>query len=344
MNLSEKILRYKLVKQIGPSKAIKGLKLYGGAQNFLNQLSQQRKFNFPSLLKTIEIPDPSTYIVYGEETYPSLLAMCVDAPPVLFYKGNLTCFNRLTNSLSIVGSRKYSSYGRRMAERFASQAAQNGIVTVSGLALGIDAIVHQATMSANGITVAVIGTSINSPYPSMNKYIYDEIIENGGLVISETNYNISYNKWIFPRRNRIIAGLTPATLVIEAAEKSGALITANQAFSYGRGVYVVPGNVDSFASQGCFNMLKKKLAEPASCIQDMFSDILIERSSTNSFFENLAPLHKELIMNFQINSMYEQEILNSFPQYRSTEILAALGQLEILGLLRREGDGLYSLA
>jgi len=192
-----------------------------------------------------------------DEDYPPLLKEIYDAPPLLYYRGDISVCRQ--NSLGVVGARKYSNYGERSVNDLVGQLTQAGLAIVSGLALGIDALAHEACLNNNGLTAAVLGSGIDWPsiYPSANRYLAKKIIESGGCLLSEYPLGTMPTKYTFPMRNRIIAGLSLGTLVIEAAESSGALITAKCALEYNREVFAVPGGIYNLSSVGCNNLIKQ---------------------------------------------------------------------------------------
>lgn len=200
--------------------------------------------------------------------YPPLLKEIYDPPFCLFVRGELKP-NEFT--LAVVGPRKFTSYGKQITEELTRDLVAQGITIVSGLALGIDSIAHQATLNANGTTVAVLGTGINRAhvYPACHKQLAEKIIAGGGAIISEYPPGTLPTRFTFPRRNRIIAGMSLGTLVIEAAESSGALITAQCALDYNREVFAVPQNVTSPTALGT-NALIKNGAHPVTSAQDIF--------------------------------------------------------------------------
>ena len=173
--------------------------------------------------------------------YPLLLQQISDPPPVLYVQGHLDDFNR--RSLAVVGSRHPSAYGERLAYDWCRGLAQAGLVLVSGMAIGIDTWVHKACIDAHQITIAVLGSGLQKIYPKQNIALAERIGEKGA-VISEFSLKTPPNPRHFPSRNRIISGLALSTLVVEATEKSGTLITAQHAVEQNRDVYVIPGRVD----------------------------------------------------------------------------------------------------
>ncbi len=194
----------------------------------------------------------------ADADYPRLLREIPDPPPVLYYRGTVDRRENLGEvpSVAIVGTRQPTEYGRRWTRRLTTTLVEHGFIVVSGLAEGIDAEAHRACLAAGGRTWAVMGTGVNIVYPWTNKALGRQILEQG-LVLSEHPMHTPPDRAHFPRRNRIIAGLCRATLVLEAPQKSGALITAHVANDYGRDVYILPGSLDNPQSLGCLHLLSK---------------------------------------------------------------------------------------
>lgn len=189
--------------------------------------------------------------------YPRLLRQIPTPPPLLYYRGTIDREENLGNrpGIGIVGTRSPSDYGKRWTRRIASVLAKCGFTIISGMAKGIDTEAHQACLAAGGRTLAVLGTGVDVVYPAENLPLYQQILAQG-LVLSEYPKGATPKARHFPQRNRIIAGLSRALLVMEAPERSGALITAHQANEFSRDVYVLPGRIDDYNSQGCLKLLK----------------------------------------------------------------------------------------
>lgn len=190
-----------------------------------------------------------------ESNYPALLKQIYLPPPILYYQGILTTDFFSQPTISIVGSRRPSAYGKQIVERLVRDLAKINFIIISGLALGIDELVHNITLEEKGKTIAVLGSGLNNIYPSCNKLLAEKISQSGCL-ISEFPPDTPPFKGNFPQRNRIIAGLAQATLLIEASEKSGSLITAHYALQENREVMAIPGNIYSPMSRGTNNLIK----------------------------------------------------------------------------------------
>ncbi|HWQ93853.1 MAG TPA: DNA-processing protein DprA [Clostridia bacterium] len=201
--------------------------------------------------------------------YPQLLREIYDPPIVLYVKGKLLAKDK--NSVALVGSRMTTPYGMETARKLAYQLAYMGVTVISGGARGIDTAAHQGALTAKGRTIAVLGTGINVIWPAENKELFERVAASGA-VITQFAFNRPGDKQSFPIRNRIVAGMTLGTVVIEANLSSGALITANFANEYGRQVFAVPGRIDSPRSKGCHDLIKKgaKLCEGAEDVLSEF--------------------------------------------------------------------------
>ena len=217
-------------------------------------------------------------LLWGDASYPPALAELDDAPPLLFVRGSLDCLTQ--PQLAMVGSRNPTAVGREIAHDFAAQLARSGLVITSGLADGIDAASHQGALAGEGQTIAVFATGLDRVYPAKNRQLAHEIAAAGGALVSEQPLGTPPLRANFPRRNRIISGLSLGTLVVEAALRSGSLITARQAAEQGREVFAIPGSIHNPLARGCHRLIRQgaKLVEEA-----------------NDVLEELAPLLKALL-------------------------------------------------
>jgi len=194
----------------------------------------------------------------ADREYPRLLLETPDPPPVLFYKGAVQPdeLTGITPMVAIVGTRSPSDYGRKWTRRIAEVLTQNGFTIVSGLAEGIDTEAHRSCVALGGRTIAVLGCGADIIYPWSNRGLYQKISQSG-LILSEHPAGTKPDRTFFPRRNRIIAGLCRATLLMEAGDRSGGLITTHYANDYGRDVYVLPGSLDNPKAIGCLKLINK---------------------------------------------------------------------------------------
>jgi len=216
-------------------------------------------------------------IARRHESFPSLLAAIHDPPRELFVRGNGDLALLSRPSVAIVGARACSSYGRSVARSLGRELGAAGLVVTSGMARGVDGEAHRGALEADGLTVAVLGCGIDRDYPAAHAELARRICERG-LVMSEYEPGVEPAPWRFPARNRIIAGLCRATLVVEARERSGALITADFALEEGREVLAVPGEITSALSAGT-NALLKLGATPATSADDVLELFDLQRAS-----------------------------------------------------------------
>lgn len=211
----------------------------------------------------------------GNAGYPALLAEIPDPPARLWVRGDAPLEVLERTAVAIVGARACSAYGRSVARLLAAEAAAAGAVVISGLARGVDGEAHRGALASGGRTVAVLGCGIDRDYPAAHAELARAIVAGGGLVVSEYEPGVEPAPWRFPARNRIIAGLAPATVVVEARERSGALITADFALEDGRDVLAVPGEITSSLSAGT-NALLRLGAAPATCSADVLEVLGLE--------------------------------------------------------------------
>lgn len=208
-------------------------------------------------------------LFYFHDDYPSRLKQCVDAPLLLYYKGNANL--QTAKILSIIGTRKATKYGKDITEQIIRDLSHHQVLIISGLAYGIDTYAHRYALQNSLPTIGVLGHGLDTIYPTENRALSLEMLENGGL-ISEYPSFTKLDPGLFPRRNRIVAGMSDAVLVVEAAQRGGALITATIANSYNRDVFAIPGRIGDMRSKGCNNLItenKAALVQSASDICDM---------------------------------------------------------------------------
>ncbi len=230
------------------------------------------------------------YTTLEDDNYPPLLKEIPDPPPFLFFKGN---FFPDTPLISVVGSRKHTVYGKSVATKIAEYLTENNIGVVSGMASGIDSIVHSACLHKKGYTVGILGCGIDCVFPPENRYLYEKV-EKEGCLLSEFLIGTKPSKHTFPIRNRLIAGISYGTVVVEAGGKSGALITARLANDYGRVVFAVPSNINSPYGKGS-NILIKEGAVPVVELGDILENIPFLKKRVEKTDPNLSEIEKRII-------------------------------------------------
>ena len=277
-------------------------------------------------------------IPYNSVDYPEKLRNIPDPPLILYVIGDTKSFN--LSSISIVGSRKCTPYGKNIAYKFAKGFASYGIPVVSGLALGIDSSAHRGALDGNGKTIAVIGNGIDRVYPSSNRTLA-KMISTSGAVISEFPLGMRPEKYNFPFRNRIISGISIATIVVEAAEKSGSLITARLAAEQGKDVFAVPGNITSKTSKGTNNLLKDG-AIPITEVGDVISYIgefksLSYTEGQNNLVMNKISLEESNILSVIENSAETIDEISLKTGIEPTRLVSILTYMEINGIIEKVG-------
>jgi DNA processing protein len=246
-------------------------------------------------IKTIERKD-----------FPKQLKEVKNVPEKLYYRGNWDNII-FEKSLAIVGSRRMSRYGKEVVAKFMPELVANKITVISGFMYGIDTEAHQRCVEFGGITVAVLGGGLDILTPSENGNLYTEILEKGGLVISEYEADFQPTLWSFPQRNRIVAGLsTLGILVVEAGIKSGSLITARMGREQGKKVYVIPGQINNSIAEGCNYLIKNNLGQITTSSIDITESKVINLQE--NLFESLDPLENEIIKLLKIEPLSIDEL------------------------------------
>jgi DNA processing protein len=270
--------------------------------------------------------------------WPADLSTIPSPPRELHYTGDIAILSR--PCVAIVGSRQHTPYGARIARELATALASAGACIVSGMAFGIDAIAHRAALDADGLTAAVLGTGIDVVYPRGNHALYGDIAERG-VVLSEFKQGTGPFRGCFPRRNRIIAGLCRLTIVVEAGEKSGSLITATCAAEFGRSVAAVPGAIDSPQSAGS-NQLLRDGAHVIASIDDALSLANLAPVSTLRALPSLGDDEATVWDAVAQHAAATADEIITRTGWPASRALAALTQLEIQGLLECSAGGAIS--
>jgi DNA processing protein len=280
--------------------------------------------------------------VCDDPLYPSRLKEIYDYPPVLYVRGNLPAEDE--PCLAIVGTRRPTIYGRQVTEEIVADLARSGITIVSGLARGIDSVAHRAALDAGGKTVAVFGSGLDIVYPGENAKLAQAIMEHGALV-SEYFLGVKPRPENFPLRNRIMSGLSLGVLVVEAGEKSGALITAHLAVEQNREVFAIPGSILSPASQGTNRLIQegaKLVSNYTDILQELNLTIVVQQAEINALLP-ADEIESAILKQLSSEPSHIDEICRcsglSMPEVSST-----LAMLELRGIARQVGNMSYVLA
>lgn len=279
-----------------------------------------------------------------DEDYPRLLKEIHDPPNIMYIKGALAPADEF--AIAVVGTRKLSPYGQQAAPRLSRELAQSGLTIVSGLALGIDTLAHLSAIEQQTRTIAVVGSSLDrfSIFPPQNRSLAEKIAQNGA-VLSEYPLGSNALPHHFPARNRIVSGLTLGTLVVEAPQKSGALITANHALSQNREVFAVPGSIFSDNSSGPNNLIKMG-AKLVNSAQDILEELNLKNLAANVAVSKIAPDNEQedLILKVLSHEPVPVDKIVQETKMSAAQVNATLSLMEIKGKIKNLGGAQYVLA
>lgn len=278
-------------------------------------------------------------VTYRDPDYPPKLLQISNFPILFYYRGDLESLHQ-SRTLGVVGSRKMTRYGIQIVNELIPSLVNESLVIVSGLARGVDAEAHQACLKAGGKTVAVLAQGVDHAYPPENQFLFNQIIKTGGCVLSEFPFlTEGFDKVFFPRRNRLVSGLSNGVLVVEAGAKSGALITARYALEQNRNVYAVPGSLLQPMSQGCLRLIRDgaKLVMTASDVLEDYGICRIEKSPAPmadlmpEVFE--TPLEKKIFELCTQKAQLMDEIIDGVGEPASY-VSATITKLQLAGRLK----------
>lgn len=287
----------------------------------LDPETEFKKLTFPVL----PITDPA---------YPETLKNITDPPVTFYHKGTLDCTSKPI--IAIVGSRKISPYGRKAVNRIIEGLSRYDITIVSGLAYGIDAHAHRTSLEAGLPNIAVIASGLDEIYPSPHRQLAREIVEKGGAIITENPPQTPSQKFMFPIRNRIIAGLAQAVIVVEAPKKSGALITANYAFTENRLLYAVPGDITGYRNEGCHDLIKNQKAVLLSDPLQIIEDLKLSTPNLKLKTEGMSESQKQILASISSRPLHLSRIADR-TKLPHRNLLEGLMELEIAGHIRNVG-------
>ncbi|MGF1540395.1 MAG: DNA-processing protein DprA [Pleurocapsa sp.] len=318
---------------IADFSAVEGLN-----NKFLSAIQQGRKQSInPQELLERHIQDNPLFWTPTDLEYPNLLREIPSPPPLLYYRGKVELPENqgITPLIGIVGTRNPTDYGKRWTNKLVAALVQHGFGIVSGMAAGIDTVAHHSCLGAKGRTIAVLGTGVDTVYPYSNRKLYQQI-EQHGLILSEYPTQTKPDRGNFPARNRIIAGLCRAVVIMEAPQRSGALITAHFANDFCRDVYVLPGSLDSPQSLGCLELLNRgaHIILSAEHLLEMLGTMpqLVPPLAPPKPLPNLTP-ELECILKMVNHQAVSLDTIVHKAGLNTSQVLVALSQLELMGLV-----------
>ncbi|MBX9950723.1 MAG: DNA-processing protein DprA [Candidatus Obscuribacterales bacterium] len=308
------------------------------------QIEQKRReVDFDNLLKTLEKTEV-TALPFNHPLYPSRLREISDPPLVLYMKGQLTP-QELDHSVAVVGTRRPTSYGQRLAKEFARGLAEAGATVVSGMAVGVDSLCHWGAIEGGGRTVAVLASGPDICYPTSNRPLYNGLIDGThGAVISEFFPGTKPETWRFPARNRIISGLSKGVVVIEAGATSGSLITADIGFEQSREIFAVPGRVDAPLSMGCNKLIAANKAQLVMNYIDVLNGLNWVSVPTVREVPSMVELfgREKEVFELVTREPIHFDVLSQKLEMNAGELSATLTMLELAGIVERLPGDWYS--
>lgn len=281
-----------------------------------------------------------------DEAYPKRLLNCYDSPTLLFYRGNADL--NASKVLAIVGTRGNTDYGKAFTEKLIKELSAQNIIIVSGLAFGIDAIAHKASIKNGLPTIGVVGHGLSKIYPSQNAELAKEMITEGGGILTEFFHDTKPDKHNFPLRNRIVAGISDATVIVESTVKGGSMITAKLADAYNRDVFAVPGRTTDKVSAGCNHLIKYNKAVLLTDADELL-DVLgwkekkAKTKKQRELFIELSPEEKTIIDLLQQKDAVHIDEINISSGLSSSAIAAAILNLELQGIVQSAPGKMYKM-
>lgn len=348
---------FNIVQGIGPAKIQALLQTFGtlsnawhapatqlrqvglGQRALDNLLTTRQHINLDTIMARLE-REQIRVLTLKDEEYPRNLREIYYAPPVIYVQGTLTPADEW--AIAIVGTRRATPYGKEVARRLASDLACNGITVVSGLAMGIDAAAHRAALEADGRTIAVLGSGLDQIYPPQHRRMAESIRANGAL-ISEYPLGTRPEARNFPPRNRIISGLSLGTVVVEAGERSGALITAEYAAEQGREVFAVPGRIFNRSSAGCHRLIQqgaKLVTDVADILEELNLEMVTEHAEAQANLP-VSATEAQILTLFSSGDPIHVDELGRLSGLPIQEVTGTLAMMELKGLVRHIGGMHY---
>ncbi|MGX9986712.1 DNA-processing protein DprA [Soonwooa purpurea] len=340
----------KLVEEFGSAEQVWNLpkstlkQIFGIGNKRTEEIGSQKHLDFAT--KELEFCEQNniTALTIQDADYPFLLKECPDAPSVLFVKGQLP----QAKYISIVGTRNMTSYGKQFINDFLTELPSSQMATVSGLAYGVDAHVHEKSLALNIPTLAVLAHGLHMIYPSKHQVLANRIIENGGAIISEYTSKSKPDRENFLQRNRIIAGFSQQTIIVESAFGGGSMNTANFANDYNRDVYALSGKLNDKYSQGCNLLISQNKAQIIHSVADLVQNCSPNQSNTTNLFTQIIPMNINNPIHQNIYNFIHDKMSISFDdllsetQKNPQELLSILLEMELLGYIKSHSGKNYT--
>ena len=345
---------FKLIKAIGSAEKVwnlprKDFKILGIGPKIISEIGNSDHLIFAeSELNYCEKNDVKILLRHHDDL-PYYLSECTDAPAILYAKGN---FNSNKIPISIVGTRNITTYGKTFIKDFMLKIKSNSVQTISGLAYGVDAEVHRQSLENSIPTIGVLAHGFQTLYPSKHKNLSLEIIEKGGVLFTEFNSSQKPDRENFIRRNRIVAGISPATIVIETAFEGGSMSTANFANGYNREVYALPGRITDKYSQGCNLLITQNKAIGISSLNELIESLNLSPTSPNQMdlfttakdTSQLSDFQNTIYLHIQEKNKMSLDDLSLELSKPTFEILTELLELELLGFIKSHSGQQFSVS
>ncbi|MGF6905825.1 DNA-processing protein DprA [Fusobacterium sp. PH5-44] len=303
-----------------------------------NEILQMRKLDKLNIEREIEllVKNRVRVINLTDEDYPEDLKNISQPPVFLYYRGNVKLLKG--RKIAVVGTRRATSYGKMACEKITDGLVDGGVTTVSGLALGIDAICHRRTLEKKGDTIAVLGSGIDVIYPKINKKLWEDIGEKG-LIITEFPLGTEPTNYNFPMRNRIIVGISRGVVVVESQESGGSLITANIVLEENRDVFAVSGDIFSPSSQGCNNLIKRSHAKLITDVQDILNEYGWSSKKEEYSLPKLSEIESKVYGELVKEKTLDELIVSTGE--KTSDLLSVLMDLEIKNIVVSISGGKY---
>lgn len=352
--LQENIIRLKLIPLIGNKTMVNIFKNFPDLKERYFDFDEIKDFLTPTQIKNFQSKDDSFFeknfeillknfeknsiklLDLFDSDYPFQLSKTFNPPILLFVKGDLDF--AYDTSIAIVGTRNFSDYGRSHCIKFVQEIKDSGFTIISGLARGIDSIALSEGIKTNQKCIGVIGSGFDFVYPASNYRLYENILKNNGAIVTEYFPFEMAHPGFFPARNRIIAGLSKSTFVVEAAEKSGSLITAASAFEEGRDVYALPADINRIGSQGCNEIIRKGIAKLINSPENILEEYGFSSKSNENIFDFITNEdHKNILKEINTSPLSSDELTLKF-KTNINNLNILLSEMEVLGMIEKGLD------